>query len=262
MGHTHCAIELYDLGETVFAHNFKHLYTMNRFPVIAAAIAMSLLGIVAIALAFHIGSPNGAEQSRQGAPPPGPVANVLVEPGTMEEVAPVEPNTPEAVAPDSRPHTDYYASIDADFASDELRAALHDLIDDHTELNYRQLWEALAYTDEDPSRPGHVVLLYTARVLDADHHGNERDMWNREHVWAKSRGDFGTQPGAGTGLHMIRQSLKICNSRSSLAVAFSTFAPSSASESPPEPGTADSHSLSAALCSPITARYTSFCPPL
>ena len=27
--------------------------------------------------------------------------------------------------------------------------------------------------------------------------------WNREHVWAKSRGNFGTAPGAGTDLHHL-----------------------------------------------------------
>ncbi len=167
MGHTHSAIELYDLGETVFAHNFKHFYTMNRFPVIAAAIAMGLLGIVAIAVALHIGSPKGAEQSRQGAPPPGPATGVLVESQESEGAT---------SSPDPHPHTNYYASIDPDFAPDKLRAALHDLIDDHAELNYRQLWDALAFTDEDPNQPGHVVLLYTRRSLDADHHGNERDM--------------------------------------------------------------------------------------
>ncbi|MBX2851778.1 MAG: hypothetical protein KTR15_08545 [Phycisphaeraceae bacterium] len=33
----------------------------------------------------------------------------------------------------------YYADIDAAATGDDLKAQLHDLIDDHTELNYREL---------------------------------------------------------------------------------------------------------------------------
>lgn len=97
-----------------------------------------------------------------------------------------------------------YFGIAEDVSGDSLKAELHALIDDHEELNYRELWDALAVTDADPDRPGHVVLIYTGWSLPADAHGNDASGWNREHVWSKSRGDFGTRQGAGTDLHAIR----------------------------------------------------------
>lgn len=114
------------------------------------------------------------------------------------------PPEPEAASEPPRHAQDYYAGIPADATGDTLKAALHDLIDDHDQLNYRELWAALAYTDADPADPGRVVLFYTGWTLPADAHGNDPSGWNREHVWAKSRGDFGTRPGAGTDLHFIR----------------------------------------------------------
>ena len=101
-------------------------------------------------------------------------------------------------------YTGYYADISSDATGAALRSQLHNLIDDHEPLNYRELWDALAYTDADPEHPGHVLLVYTGWSLPADAHGSEADGWNREHVWAKSRGHFGTRQGAGTDLHAIR----------------------------------------------------------
>ena len=46
----------------------------------------------------------------------------------------------------------YYADIDHAAAGEELKAQLHDLIDDHDPLNYRELWDALAVTDADPAK--------------------------------------------------------------------------------------------------------------
>jgi len=97
-----------------------------------------------------------------------------------------------------------FSGIPAEARGESLKAQLHDLIDDHEPLNYRQLWRALTITDADPDNPGHVLLFYTGWSLPADAHGNDPSGWNREHVWSKSRGDFGTRPGAGTDLHAIR----------------------------------------------------------
>lgn len=98
----------------------------------------------------------------------------------------------------------YYARIDPELSGDELKAVLHDLVDHHVEFDYAELWRALAYTDADPDRPGNIVLFYTGWSRSADQHGGARGDWNREHTWSKSRGDFGTRPGAGTDLHMMR----------------------------------------------------------
>lgn len=98
----------------------------------------------------------------------------------------------------------YYSGVDPGATSDDLKAQLHDLIDDHNALNYRALWDALAITDADPDIPGNVLLFYTGWSRSADLHGNDPSGWNREHIWSKSRGDFGTRQGAGTDLHAIR----------------------------------------------------------
>ncbi len=49
-----------------------------------------------------------------------------------------------------------------------------------------------------------VILIYTGKSVPKSSNGTGRDDWNREHVWAKSHGDFGTRLGAGTDLHHIK----------------------------------------------------------
>jgi endonuclease I len=85
-----------------------------------------------------------------------------------------------------------------------LKTALHTIIDDHTEISYDRVWEALRNTDEDPTNSNNVILLYTGRSQSKFSNGSGINDWNREHVWAKSHGDFGTSMGAGTDLHHLR----------------------------------------------------------
>ncbi len=99
-----------------------------------------------------------------------------------------------------------------------LRRDLHESIAEHQIFNYRQLWEALSQTDADPDRPGYVRLFYTGWSRAADDHGSGQSQWNREHVWPKSRGDFGTRPGPGTDLHLVRPTdVSVNNARSNLS---------------------------------------------
>ncbi|WP_375162216.1 endonuclease [Fictibacillus sp. WQ 8-8] len=85
-----------------------------------------------------------------------------------------------------------------------LKSALHNIIDDHTELSYDAVWDALRHTDEDPNNKNDVILLYTGRSQSKTANGSGVNDWNREHVWAKSHGDFGTAMGPGTDLHHLR----------------------------------------------------------
>lgn len=85
-----------------------------------------------------------------------------------------------------------------------LKNQLHNIIDDHKELSYDQVWDALRYTDADPKNASNVILLYTGRSQSKLANGGKPNDWNREHVWAKSHGDFGTSAGAGTDLHHLR----------------------------------------------------------
>ena len=66
------------------------------------------------------------------------------------------------------------------------------------------VWDALKDTDQDPANATNVILLYTGRSQSKSSNGGGVDDWNREHVWAKSHGDFGTATGPGTDLHHLR----------------------------------------------------------
>ena len=95
----------------------------------------------------------------------------------------------------------------------ELKSVLHDIIKGHSELDYGDLWDALRYTDEDPNNTNNVLLLYSGWSYSKTNNGGNVDEWNREHVWAKSHGDFGTRPPAGTDLHHIRPTDVSVNSK-------------------------------------------------
>ncbi|MFJ9407469.1 endonuclease I family protein [Streptomyces sp. NPDC101393] len=87
-----------------------------------------------------------------------------------------------------------------------LKDSLHQIISSTQtgKLSYSQVWDALQDTDEDPKNSANVILLYTGRSQSKEAHGSEPDQWNREHVWAKSHGDFGTATGPGTDIHHLR----------------------------------------------------------
>ncbi|WP_436491807.1 endonuclease [Actinokineospora sp. HUAS TT18] len=85
-----------------------------------------------------------------------------------------------------------------------LKNELNRIISAQTKLSYDAVWNALKATDEDPSNPSNVILLYSGRSQSKSTNGGGVDDWNREHVWAKSHGDFGTATGPGTDVHHLR----------------------------------------------------------
>ena len=106
----------------------------------------------------------------------------------------------------------YYNS--AENKSDQaLRSALHNTIDDHTDYPYSSsstdTWDILKDADADPNNANNVILIYTRESVNGP---QEYDGWNREHVWAKSRGDFGTSRPMGTDVHNLRASNNNVNS--------------------------------------------------
>lgn len=109
---------------------------------------------------------------------------------------PTDPSDPPA-------YEEYYAAAEGKTGSN-LKSALHNIIDDHTTLSYSEVWGALRNTDEDPANANNVLLLYSGRSQSKFTNGGNVDDWNREHVWAKSHGDFGTAQGPGTDLHHLR----------------------------------------------------------
>ncbi|GAB3624685.1 hypothetical protein GCM10027418_27700 [Mariniluteicoccus endophyticus] len=111
--------------------------------------------------------------------------------------------TPTKTAPAPGVPTGYYASAEGK-QGDALKAALHEIIKNNDKLSYAQVWDALKDTDEDPNNKNNVLLLYTGRSQSKSSNGAGANDWNREHVWAKSHGNFGTATGPGTDIHHLR----------------------------------------------------------
>ncbi|MEW1680204.1 endonuclease [Streptomyces sp. NPDC093594] len=98
---------------------------------------------------------------------------------------------------------DYYDGAEGK-TGEALKSALNSIISDQTKLSYSAVWDALKETDEDPSNSGNVILLYSGVSRSKSLNGGDVGDWNREHVWAKSHGDFGTSTGPGTDIHHLR----------------------------------------------------------
>ncbi|MGG4489645.1 endonuclease [Metabacillus idriensis] len=118
--------------------------------------------------------------------------------GTTDPTDPADPTDPEP------PYDDTYYQSAVGKTGEALKTELHNIIDDHRELSYDNVWDALRNTDEDPNNSSNVILLYTGRSQSKLTNGGNVNDWNREHVWAKSHGDFGTSAGPGTDIHHLR----------------------------------------------------------
>lgn len=101
----------------------------------------------------------------------------------------------------------YYDSAEG-LTGDELKAALHNIIDNHTTYPYTDsgtdVWDILKESDRDPNNANNVILLYTGWSINGPLEYDGGFGWSREHVWAKSHGDFDTDPPAGTDAHHLR----------------------------------------------------------
>ncbi|MBN1338312.1 MAG: endonuclease [Bacteroidales bacterium] len=86
----------------------------------------------------------------------------------------------------------------------QLKNALNNIIDNHVEFSYDDVKDILQETDEDPQNFNNVILLYTGRSQAKSTFGGGANDWNREHVWAKSHGDFGNNPPCGTDVHHMK----------------------------------------------------------
>ena len=84
---------------------------------------------------------------------------------------------------------DNYYNNAEDLSGEELRTALFNIIKNHTQLTYDQLWTAFHYTDKKDD--GKVWDIYSNcdYTFDVDKCGNynsECDCYNREHLFPKS----------------------------------------------------------------------------
>ncbi|MFF0778618.1 endonuclease I family protein [Streptomyces sp. NPDC003720] len=85
-----------------------------------------------------------------------------------------------------------------------LKSSLHTIISSQSKISYSAVWDALKVTDQDPNNSNNVILLYSGVSRAKSLSGGSTGDWNREHVWAKSHGDFGEVTGPGTDLHHLR----------------------------------------------------------
>jgi endonuclease I len=114
---------------------------------------------------------------------------------------PIDPSTPSLAFEPALPN--YYANTQ-NVEGEVLKSVLHEIIKDHREFSYGEVWDILKETDVDPQNSSRVIGLYSGFSMNADSQYNGGKGWNREHVWAKSYGDFGTRVGPGTDVHHIR----------------------------------------------------------
>ncbi len=90
---------------------------------------------------------------------------------------------------------DYYAGITATTGS-ALKSQLHDLIDNHSTYSYTSLNPYLMVSDADPNNSSKVIEVYTG--------DSEYSVSSKEHVWAKSHGEFSTTAPAGSDMHNLK----------------------------------------------------------
>jgi endonuclease I len=114
--------------------------------------------------------------------------------------------------------TEYYISAE-NLADNNLKSALNQIIDNHIEFDYTStntdVWDILKETDRDPNNSDNVILIYSGVSVNGAQEYNSANGWTREHVWAKSRGNFGTAIGIGTDVHALRPLDNTTNSKRS-----------------------------------------------
>lgn len=75
-------------------------------------------------------------------------------------------------------------------SGEDLKLVLHEIISNHVDCSYNQAKNLINYSDADPDNPNNVILFYTQISRDAKKYGTKEGDINREHVWAKSHGNF------------------------------------------------------------------------
>ena len=139
-------------------------------------------------------------------------------------------NQKETKVSDAAIPSNYYASINSNMKGDTLKVALYNIIKGHTKIDYDSLEPAMKVTDRDyilsplgtdDDNP-YVVTLY------ADYNGSKttaikwgdscggynvggKEIWNKEHIWAKSNGFATESKPAHSDLHHLRVSDERCN---------------------------------------------------
>ena len=98
-----------------------------------------------------------------------------------------------------------------------LKQVLHDKINNHVDFSYNQAKYLINYSDADPDNPKNVILFYSQISRNASLYGTGAGFINREHVWAKSHGNFsGIRPMDGDALNLRPEDGLVNENRSNL----------------------------------------------
>jgi len=120
----------------------------------------------------------------------------------------------------------YYQGVSG-YKGEELKAHLYSIIKDHTAYTYSEDVDIMKITDRDwtlsplnstqlaawnPSIDTGIGDPYLKLLYGGNYNGttsavkwsdNHTTVWNKEHIWAKSHGNFDTNAPAGTDLHHL-----------------------------------------------------------
>jgi endonuclease I len=112
---------------------------------------------------------------------------------------------------------EYYASVDFNKTGNNLKLELYNKIKGHVSTSYNGLNATMAITDRnwdlspDPNDSDPYMVLIYASYNDTNpkkYSTRSNDVWDKEHIWAKSHGNFGNTPPAGSDMHHLRASDK------------------------------------------------------
>lgn len=106
--------------------------------------------------------------------------------------------------------TGYYNGTDGK-SGEELKTALNDVIKGHTPYSYRFAKEIFKLSDADPENANNVIQVYTGFSHDNSDFGSSGLQLNREHVWAKSHGNFNEVPPMYSDVHNLKPSAASVN---------------------------------------------------
>jgi hypothetical protein len=117
------------------------------------------------------------------------------------------------------PWAEYYASCYSNGVlktGNDLKNALHNIIDGHTSFSYTAVENILKVIDECPTNSTMVQLLYLQHGRDKNNFGGLVGQWNREHVWANSHGINDSLPAYTDVHHLHPTDVTVNNTRGNL----------------------------------------------
>lgn len=143
-----------------------------------------------------------------------------------DTIVPTDPITDTTTDPDivgdHVPMPTKYNSYYSGLSSSPEKNTLKNVVSTHTKLGYSSLANIMTQTDRDwdlsPSKSDtnpYMRLIYAGYNFNkstaakrSDYGGDSDDIWDKEHIWAKSHGGFDNDAIPGSDLHHLRASDK------------------------------------------------------